>query len=310
MNSKLTILVLSTFLLTSCGGGDGGEYSANPSKNPTEGLFTAKYLQSLDIGYESYTQLTLENGESWISDDTTASGSPLFFAQGSFALDKKVTGITLSSPWPWGDVEKSESYATFRGGDVVLSLNSNNLVRSSLDYTEIPSIRRNNLTQILISYPEFVPAVYRSNFLRTAIQPEKVAQKYDYYKPAKISDAVGSWSFYELNDKFYRPEANLLVDDSGALSGINKNTGCKYSGSLAPRPSGRNVFNVNISLDGCIDAGKYSGVAYIFKSDAPELYIYNAPPVETLKLMAINEGRTKVFNLQMKRSSEVKMDTL
>jgi hypothetical protein len=62
---------------------------------------------------------------------------------------------------------------------------------------------------------------------------------YDYNAPAQLSTVVGSWDVVVGGVV----DSTLTVNSSGAYSGTDGD-GCSYSGTITPRPSGKNVFNV------------------------------------------------------------------
>ena len=62
---------------------------------------------------------------------------------------------------------------------------------------------------------------------------------YDYNAAAQLSNVVGSWDVL-LSGVV---DSTLTVNSNGTYSGTDGD-GCSYSGTIAPRPSGKNVFNV------------------------------------------------------------------
>ena len=97
---------------------------------------------------------------------------------------------------------------------------------------------------------------------------------YDYDKPARLQDIAGTWGW-----------GSVTISSTGTLAGTNQ--GCTLAGTLAPRPGGKNVFNVAFTLADCNRAGAYTGVAVTFL-DGQEF------TVPTLRLMGINEGKTRM----------------
>lgn len=63
---------------------------------------------------------------------------------------------------------------------------------------------------------------------------------YLYNTPALASDIAGAWTGFLLDGS----AAVFSITSAGALSGTN--LGCSFTGTVAPRPSGKNVFNVSI----------------------------------------------------------------
>lgn len=68
---------------------------------------------------------------------------------------------------------------------------------------------------------------------------------FEYDTPATLSSVAGDW---ELES----PEglsASVVVSASGAVSGSTPE-GCVFSGTVVPRPSGKNVYNVSVAFGG------------------------------------------------------------
>lgn len=66
---------------------------------------------------------------------------------------------------------------------------------------------------------------------------------YTYNQPASLAGVAGNWSLSLLSGE----TAAITVSDSGAFAGVSS-LGCQFSGSLVPRASGKNVFNVNLTF--------------------------------------------------------------
>jgi hypothetical protein len=85
---------------------------------------------------------------------------------------------------------------------------------------------------------------------------------YDYNTPAQLSAAAGAWSLTALTGE----DVSLNVSAAGALTAISE-FGCRFTGTLTPRPSGKNVFNVALTFGAspCVLAGQpATGIAIIY----------------------------------------------
>lgn len=71
-----------------------------------------------------------------------------------------------------------------------------------------------------------------------------VSSSYVYNTPAIVSTISGAWSLTALDGS----SVALNVSSSGAFSGST--SGCLFSGTLTPRTSGKNVFNVALTFGG------------------------------------------------------------
>jgi hypothetical protein len=85
---------------------------------------------------------------------------------------------------------------------------------------------------------------------------------YNYNAPAQISAISGAWSLTALTGE----GISLTVLSTGSFSAVSA-LGCKFSGTITPRASGKNVFNVGLTFGAspCIYAGQpASGIAITY----------------------------------------------
>lgn len=66
---------------------------------------------------------------------------------------------------------------------------------------------------------------------------------YDYNAPAVLSAVAGNWTLTALTGE----SVSVVVGSNGQFSATSS-LGCKFSGSLTPRPSGKNVFNLSLTF--------------------------------------------------------------
>jgi hypothetical protein len=290
----LFALLLAAAMLCACGGGDDAAPSSTAAgTNPQEGLFLGfDDLAGLG-GFQRNTQLVLENGETWIVNDSTPDGKPTFFVQGPFAFVSRTsattTTVTSTVAGSTTTVGTPSVITTFSNPSALLSAGSSSLVTGSITFVSSGVAPNETSANTVVS------SIFKDGFARQLAQ----AAFYDYNKPASIADIAGSWVFDNPGRPV--PQATLAVASSGAVSGSNTTTGCAYAGTLTPRLSGKNVFNAAITVTGCADAGVYSGVSYSFLRLGPN-FGDNPPPVAVLKLFAITADKARVINLQMARS--------
>ncbi|MBS0595529.1 MAG: hypothetical protein JSR84_18900 [Proteobacteria bacterium] len=82
---------------------------------------------------------------------------------------------------------------------------------------------------------------------------------YDYNQPAQLTDIAGRWTLSMLTGE----TAGVTISDKGAIAGFSSG-GCAFTGSIAPRPSGKNVFNLSVtfgSVPCALPGQKADGVA-------------------------------------------------
>ncbi|HWI80279.1 MAG TPA: hypothetical protein VNS31_13825 [Ramlibacter sp.] len=287
--------LLAAIILCACGGGgdDSAPSSITAGANPQEGLFLGFDDLASFGGFQRNTQLVLEDGETWIVNDSTPDGRPTFFVRGPFTFVSRTsastTTVTSTVTGTTTTVGTPSVVTTFSNPSALLSAGSSTLVTGSITFVS------SGVAPNETSANRVVSSIFTDGFARQLAS----ATLYDYNKPAGVADIAGSWVFDNPGRPV--PQATLAVASSGAVSGSNATTGCAYAGTLTPRPSGKNVFNVAITVTGCADAGAYSGVSYSFLRLGPN-FGDNPPPVPVLKLFAITPDKTRVLNLQMARS--------
>ena len=103
-----------------------------------------------------------------------------------------------------------------------------------------------------------------------------VSLKYDsvYDEKASAADVVGTWSFVGRSSSYSLSPDSIKVDAAGNFSLTQSN--CTSTGSIVPRASGKNIFNVTISSSGsgcATSTSTLSGVAFLDKSTNPYKFI-------------------------------------
>jgi hypothetical protein len=85
---------------------------------------------------------------------------------------------------------------------------------------------------------------------------------YNYNVPAQFSAVSGAWSLTALTGE----GISLTVSSTGTFSAVSA-FGCNFSGTMSPRSSGKNVFNVALTFGAspCLLAGQpASGIAIVY----------------------------------------------
>lgn len=195
--------------LGACGGGGGGGTTTTTSASgPTA---EGVYGGTLTGSTSSAFQLlVLENGEYWAMYGNNSSSAFLVrgFLQGSGASN---SGAFTSAN------AKDFGFAPALGGTVNATYNA-----------AAPSISGS-----------FAISGQTVGFNGGAIQ----GSTYNYAAAASLPSVAGSWSLVALNGE----QITLVVQNSGAFSATGS-SGCNFSGTVAPRPSGKNVFNVTLTF--------------------------------------------------------------
>jgi hypothetical protein len=88
------------------------------------------------------------------------------------------------------------------------------------------------------------------------------ASVYNYANPASLATVTGTWAATSLTGE----GVNLTVAAGGAFT-ASSSSGCNFSGTVTPRASGKNVFNVALSFGAspCVLAGQAAtGIALAY----------------------------------------------
>lgn len=101
---------------------------------------------------------------------------------------------------------------------------------------------------------------------------------YDYDTPASLSTVVGSWTLTQLNGEGMA----MTIASNGSFSAVST-LGCSFSGTVVPRASGKNVFNVSLTFGAAPCALPGTGASGIAVA-------YPISGGQTQLLVAVTEG--------------------
>lgn len=278
---KMLALLIAVVCMVSCGGAGTSDPVAAPpvsgeSTELAQGLYLGSSTNFLDNTGRASHVMVLENQELWSMEGF---GTPVFFGHGSLAFNR---------------FEPNGS--SFTVGSPLSTLNGNLLEGREFSVLKIDSAFGND---VLVKYDQYPPDFYVKNpgatpqVRQLGARLVSAATGFGYDRPADIKDVVGRWGKGQ----------SFVVDSAGGLAGTSL-VGidqCAVTGQLLPRPAGKNVFNLNIVLSGCLSSAEYSGIAYVFLDTEN---FGGRPPytVPTIKLMAISKDRLKLFSVTAGRS--------
>ena len=223
-------------LLSACGGNNSGDNGGPTTGNPSAANVNAEGAWSGSNSLGNAFDLLLENGELHQVFGTVSAGvfTPLGLDWGHYA----VSGSTLTSPITQYNPNGSKATGSL-SATVVAATSINGSAGSDVNSSRV----------------DFVAA------------PSSVSHAgYSYNTPAQLADIAGPW----LGSLVLGQSGSftLSVDaNTGTLAGTN--LGCTFSGSLTPRASGKNVFNLNLTMGPapCAAAGQaYAGVAISYRT--------------------------------------------
>jgi hypothetical protein len=227
MNSSKTLVaalaVTSIALLTACGGG-GGE--ANPALTPGEaqGVYSGSFsTPAFPSG--KFSTLVLENDEIWTLYGTEGAGGELLvygLIQGQ--------GAASSGSFTVGALKDYFYDGTTASG----TLSARYQVGSTFNGTVTANGQSASFS---------------------GVAPSPGSTNYNYNTSATLADISGSWSGTNMSGA----TSSYTISSGGTFSGANQ-YGCGFSGSVTPRSSGKNVFDVSLTNNTSSACGSASGL--------------------------------------------------
>lgn len=235
MDKKLnTCLMLALGgLVAACGGGggSGGGGSEQPTLTSIEGGYTAVANSG-----SSGSAIILEDGSLWAISGVE-SGGVLFvdaLIQGPLAVSGSSVSSTTLREYDFA------SSTTMAGIGFSGSRASSGVISGSVTATGFNPIA----------------------FTLTPV----AAAEFDYEQAATLAAIAGSWDgFFSTGDS-----GAVVISATGAVSSLT-DAGCSISGSVVPRPSGKNIYNVTIAFGPApcaLPNGSASGIAVIAAAGA------------------------------------------
>lgn len=207
-NFKYVLATCAVACLTACGGGGGGGGTTSAATPVTNSVLQGVWTGTSSSGY-ALNILSLENGETYAMFGTNAGG---VFAVAGF-------------------------------DEVAISVNGSAITGSLHEYDYTSSTYTGNLTGTVTTGTSLSGSTtFSSNVTRTFTATPISASSFNYSLPAAIVDVSGNWTGTMLNGT----SATLSISSTGVVSGLNG--GCSFSGTSAPRASGKNVFDVNVTF--------------------------------------------------------------
>ena len=215
-NCIFAMSFVACFILTGCGGGsDSPAASVVPTTPPASFIPTAPATTTAEGVYagdltgsssKDFELLVLENGEFWSIYGTSTSST--------FGIAGFVQGSGNSTNGKF----TSNNAKDFGVNPVIASMVNANYDVSKK--TIAGTVTGGNGNVIFSGGPID-------------------ASLFNYSTPASLSTIVGSWSTHSMNG-----EGIALNISANGTFNATSDLGCKFNGSVAPRSSGKNVFNV------------------------------------------------------------------
>lgn len=216
-------VLAATTLMAACGGGGGGEASPTapvvvPPVTKIEGYYEGNVVSGAQT--QRFQLLALENDQFYALSGTTD-------AQGVLRVVSLTEGRGASAN------------GSFTAADARSFSNDGRVVAGTISATFVPNVSVSGTAS---------SSTGTSTFSGTTPAAAVVA----YDTPVVLSSVVGAWAGTSL----YGDSVNFSINASGVLSATF--AGCTYSGLVAPRPSGKNVLDVTVTVGPapCASAGE------------------------------------------------------
>ncbi|MDE2260016.1 MAG: hypothetical protein KGK17_06815 [Betaproteobacteria bacterium] len=239
---KKYLAAVIAFLLVGCGGGGGGG-----GANSTPGVFQAQGIAQGTTGVgNAQLAVILETGE--LYNFSTAGNIVLTVDHGTLAeLGDAYSGNITE----FNVAATTTSSGTIYGLFIAQSAITGTLTINAVEYYVYTS------TYI----PTYNYFMFSSTYLST------------YNTPASLGTLAGTYTgVYDYGGS----PVTLSVSATGAINGTSNN--CAISGTATPRPSGKSVFNVSLTLTGanCVPGGvgTATGIAVLNNGSDGRTHLY------------------------------------
>ena len=221
-----TLIGVAVLALPGCGGGGGGTATTSASTpGQAQGIYTGSFSTSA-FPTGRFSTLVLDNDEIWT-----------LYGQEGGSGQLLVYGLMQG-----------------QGASNNGAFTSNSIMDYVYDGTSM-SATLNATYQVGSSFNGTVSANGQSvSFSGTAPAPGSTS--YNYNTPASLSDISGSWAANNMSGV----TSNYTISAGGTFSGSNQ-YGCGFSGSVSPRASGKNVFDVTITNNTSVACGVASSLS-------------------------------------------------
>lgn len=227
---KILAIALSALTLAACGGGGGGSTpaAAPPPATSAEGVYGGTLSGTSNSAFQ---MLVLENGDFW-----TLYGSSTASAFG-------VTGFV-------------------QGSATTNAINSTITAANAKDFGFSPAIA-GTVSATYSATAKTINGTFTSTAGNATFNGGPIAGSlYNYSTPASLATVAGVWSTTALTGESI--SLNIAANGSFTAGGTS---GCSFSGTVTPRSSGKNVFNVALTFGAapCALSGQAaSGIALTY----------------------------------------------
>jgi hypothetical protein len=218
-------LVVSAICLTACGGGGDSASAADvaPAVVPTkaEGYYAGTFSTSANPN-GVFETIVLENDDIWALYGGRSSTGGLI-----------VYGMVQG--------KGASNNGSFPGTDLRDYYSNGQVVSGSISASYVPGTSLKGNISSGNQTVAFTAAVPTTN-------------NYSYNSVPKLADIVGSWTGFNL----LGGSDTVTIQSDGSLSSVD--AGCLTTGTVAPRASGKNIFDLNIRIASTAACGTSAGL--------------------------------------------------
>lgn len=248
-NARLSIAVVCSIGLASCGGG-GGDTPA-PSGPTAEGVYGGTLTGST---FSAFQMLVLENGQFWAlyGDQAASVFTVAGFVQGNGTSNNGSFSSSDTKDFGFNPAIAATTNATYNATAKTIS-GTVNFISRTVTFSGGPI----------------------------------AGSLYNYDTPASLSTITGAWTTTILTGE----SVAFNISATGSFT-ANSSLGCNFSGTVIPRPSGKNVFNVSLTFGAapCALAGQPAtgiAVAYPLTSGNTQLIVAVTNTARTIGTAAL-----------------------
>lgn len=222
--SKLAISVVCSVALVACGGGGSSSATSATTPGQAQGVYTGSFA-SVAVNPGKFSTVILDNDEYWTLYGREGSNGQLL-----------VYGLVQG--------QGSASSGSFT---------SSNLKDYYYDGTTANGTL-NASYQVGATFNGTVSAAGQSVSFAGAV-PTAGSSTYSYNVAATVSSISGSWAGTNMSGV----TSDYTISSNGTFAGTNQ-YGCSFSGTVTPRASGKNVFDVSLTNNTSPACGAASGL--------------------------------------------------
>ncbi|KQP22993.1 hypothetical protein [Pseudorhodoferax sp. Leaf267] len=203
---NLLATVVLSSLLVACGGGGGDGDDDMPSNPTAEGAYVGTLSGANDLN--AFSAVITDTGEVW-----------------AFYGAKQASGLFAISGFLQGSGNSSDG----------------NYTSTDLrDFGASPAMPA-TATARYDARAKTIDGKFNFDSFAVSFKGDGNTAPYKYDTPATLASVAGNWSLNALTGE----SITLSVAPNGSVTGVSS-LGCTMTGTLTPRPSGKNVFNASL----------------------------------------------------------------